>query len=73
MGNVRPVSHSGTLCKLMGRLIRMDFIQYLVERSVVCQTIHGLMKIGSCLSYLMYFIDEVGWRPNEGKQEDVSS
>jgi hypothetical protein len=69
--NYRPVSLTSVLCKCLERLVRNHICKHLVTNNLLSAAQHGFLKGRSCLTNLLFFLDEITRRLEEGRQVEV--
>ena len=57
--NYRPVSLTSVACKLLETLITYHMVEFLVKHKLINIYQHRFLKARSCLTNLLYFVEEV--------------
>ena len=69
--NYRPVSLTAVICKLLERLINDHLIDFLVKNNLINPPQHGFLKARSCLSIMLYYLEDVTKWVDEGSPVDI--
>ena len=69
--NYRPVSLMSVICKLLERLIKDHMVDFLVRHKLLNSSQHGFLKVGSCLTNLLCFFEEIIKWIDEGSPVDI--
>ena len=57
--NYRPVSLTSVVCKLLERLIKDHMVDFLVRHKLLNSSQHGFLKVRSCLTNMLCFLEEI--------------
>ena len=57
--NYRPVSLTSVVCKLLETIIREHMVEFLAKHKLINTSQHGFLKVKSCLTNLLCFLDEI--------------
>ena len=57
--NNRPVSLTSVICKLLERLIKDHLVDFLVKNNLINPSQHGFLKVRSCLTNILCFLEHV--------------
>ena len=69
--NYRPVSLTSVICKLLETIIRDHMMDFLLKHRLINHSQHGFLKARSCLTYLLYFFEEITKWVDEGSPVDI--
>ena len=69
--NYRPVSLTSVVCKLLETLIRDHMVEFLVKHKLINTSQHGFLKVRSCLTNLLCFLEEITKWVDDGSSVDV--
>ena len=69
--NYRPVSLTSVVCKLLETLIKDHIVEFLVKHKLINTSQHGFLKTRSCLTNLLYFLEEITKWVDDGSPVDV--
>ena len=71
--NYRPVSLMSVICKLLERLIKDHkiMVDFLVRHRLLNSSQHGFLKARSCLTNMLYFLEEITKWIDEGSPVDI--
>ena len=69
--NYRPVSLTSVVCKLLETLIRDHMVEFLVKHKLINTSQHGFLKVRSCLTNLLCFLEEITKWVDDGSPVDV--
>ena len=69
--NYRPVSLTSVECKLLETLIRDHIVEFFVKHYLINTSQHGFLKARSCLTYFLYFLEEITKWVDDGSPVDV--
>ena len=69
--NYRPISLTSVVCKVLESLIRNTIMTHLCENNLIHNTQHGFMRRKSCLTNLLYCMEEVTRTLDDGNSIDI--
>ena len=69
--NYRPVSLISVICKLLERLIKDHTLDFLVKHKLLNPSQHGFLKVRSCLTNMLCFLEEITKWLDEGSPVDI--
>ena len=59
--NIRPVSLTSVICKLLEILIKDHLVDFVVKNEFIYPSQHGFLKATSCLTNVTFFEDVTKW------------
>ena len=59
------------ICKLLERLIKDHLVDFLVKNKLISPSQHGFLKARSCLTNMLYFLEDVTKWAEEGSPVDI--
>ena len=69
--NYRPVSLTSVILKLLERLIKYHMVDFLVKHKLLNSSQHGFLKARSCLTNMLYFLEEITKWIDVGSPVDI--
>ena len=69
--NYRPVSLTSVICKLLERLIKYHMVDFLVKHKLLYSSQHGFLKVRSCLTNMLCFLEEITKWIDVGSPVDI--
>ena len=69
--NYRLVSLMSVICKLLERLIKEYMLDFLVKHKLLNSSQHGFVKVRSCLTNMLCFLEEITKWIDEGSPVDI--
>ena len=69
--NYRPVSLTSVIRKLLESIIRDHMMDFLIKHKLLNPSQHGFLKAKSCLTNLLYFLEEIMKWVDDGSPVDV--
>ena len=69
--NYRPVSLTSVICKLLEIIIRDHMMDFLINRKLINHSQHGFITARSCLTNVLYFLEEITKCGDDGSPVDV--
>nr|VZI00046.1 unnamed protein product [Spirometra erinaceieuropaei] len=70
--NYRPVSLTSICCKVMERIIKRELMRFLEQNHLLCDAQHGFRRGRSCLSNLLYCLEQWTRAIDEGNVVHVA-
>ena len=67
----RPVSLTSQVCKVMESILKDSIVSYLERNNIIADSQHGFRSQRSCLTNLLYFLEVVTGKIDEGHPVDV--
>ena len=71
-GNYKPMSLTSVICKLLERLIKDHMVDFLLRHKLLNPSQHGFLKARSCLTNMLYFLEEIIKWIDEGSPVDIT-
>ena len=68
----RPVSLTSVICKLLETIIRYHMMDFLIKRKLINPSQHWFLKARSCLTNVLYYLEEITKWMDEGSPVDVT-
>ena len=59
------------ICKLLERLIKGHMVDFLVRHTLLNPSQHGFLKVRSCLTNMLCFLEEITKLMDEGSPVDI--
>ena len=69
--NYTPVRLTSIVCKLLETLIRDHMVEFLVKHKLINTSQHGFLKVRSCLTNRLCFLEEITKWVDDGSPVDV--
>ena len=69
--NYRPMSLTSVICKLVERLIKDHMVDFLVKHNLLNSSQHGFLKVRSCLTNMLCFLEEITKWIDVGSPVDI--
>ena len=60
------------ICKLLERLIKDHMVDFLVRHTLLNLSQHGFLKARSCLTNMLFFLEEITKWLDEGSPVDIT-
>ena len=67
----RPVSLTSVICKPLERLTKDHLVDFLLKNNLINQYQHGFLKARSCLTNILYLLEDVTKWVDEGSPVDI--
>ena len=69
--NYRLVNLTSIICKLLERLIKDHMVGFLVRHKLLNPSQHGFLKVRSCLTNMLCFLERIKKWIDEGSPVDI--
>ena len=69
--NYRPVSLASLICEILERLIKDHLVDFLFKNNLINPSQHGFLKARSCLTNMLYFLEDVTKWVDEESPVDI--